>query len=305
MASESDRWLFLLTMASIPLGCGDDTSVVTDGSTGQPATGTTGAPVGSSGAASTDDGVTGSGATSLDGTTGSSAGSSSEGTTTAVDPGTTSSTGATSPESSSDSSSTGSPLGMCELWATEWVACYGYYTIPYLTAYCYDTLSYVDPMCTADAEAFYLCEALGGGPCMAACDVAYDAWQSCEDQVLADMLGCNMLPMVPAVGTIESQCTDLSNVARACDTAGYYISGFSQYVAYPPEYMVDFCVGGAYFTFPPPPLAPGDTCGGAYEDLLTCVSMLSCSDLELAVFFPSMFCPVEDDSLTCRCELGA
>lgn len=49
----------------------------------------------------------------------------------------------------------------------------------------------------------------------------------------------------------------------------------------------------------------GDTCGGAYEDLLTCLSMLSCNELEDAVYPFNGYCQAEQDAVTCRCELGA
>ena len=309
MASDYDRWMFLLTVSALPLSCADESPVDAEGSTGTteapsvPVSTSSNSAEGSSSVATPDD-TTGSSTAAVDSSTTGSASTSdsSSGTTIAVDPGSTGSTGL--PGSSEGSSSGGVP-GLCEQWATEFYGCYGYYSIPYLTSYCYDLVNiYTDPMCQPEAVMVISCEAFNGGPCMAMCDLQEDALDMCEDQVLADMLGCAMLPMIPGAGTIEAQCGGLATQATNCHNAGYYIAGFSQYVGYDPQYMIDFCTGGAYFTFLFPPPGIGDTCGGAYEDLLTCLSGLTCLELDETMIFQN-HCTTEIDALTCRCELGA
>lgn len=307
MSSDYNRWMFLLTAASLPLACSDDAPADPSGTTGAPPDTTT--------TVDSDSGSTSIGTTSgVDGSTSAletsgttvdpSSGGSSSGSTGVPESSSTDASSSSSSSSGEESSSGEAPPGLCELWAAEWVACYGYYSIPYLTAYCYDSLNYADPVCQLDLASVFQCEAMGGGPCLANCDPQEQVYDACEDQLLADMLGCAMIPMVPGTGGIEMQCISLNAQAVACTNAGYYIGGFSQYVAYPPEYMLYFCEGGAYFTFTPPPQAVGDTCGGAYEELLACLSGLNCMQLEDAVWMQN-HCAAEFDALTCRCELGA
>jgi len=295
--SDADRWWFLLTLSSLPVACGEVVVITPEETSGDS---TTGSPM-TVESSSSGEGVTTIVTTSLDGTSSSDVDSS----TTVVDD--TSSSGGSSssttlpidPSTSESSSTTGEAPGLCELWAMEWVGCYGYYTVPYMTMYCYSQLDYTLPECLMAFGAVIQCEAFGGGPCVANCDVEEEAEQVCE-------LGCDMIAMVPAVGTIEAQCTSLAMQATACHAAGYYIIGFSQYLDYPIDVMIDFCVDGMYVLFSPPSLAVGDTCGGAYEELLTCLSGVSCMELEFAAFdaFGGV-CGTQYDGVECRCELGA
>lgn len=305
MASDYDRWMFLLTVSAIPLACADDIPAEPEGSTGTTAAppGTTSTPTPAEGTTSTTDDPPGTSTAAVDSTTVDPSSGGGSTTTGAIIPGSTDSTGI--PGSSEGSSSTGELPGLCEQWATAWVACYGYYSVPYMTAYCYNLVYvYADPMCQPEIVMFISCQAFGGGPCTAMCEPQYEALETCENQVLADMLGCAMLPMIPGAGTIETQCTSLATQATDCHNAGYYINGFSQYVGYDPQYMIDFCSYGAYFTFLFPPPGMGDTCGGAYEDLLTCLSGLSCTELNETMILQN-HCTTQLDALTCRCELGA
>lgn len=300
-----DRWLFLLTFAAIPLACADDAPVdtMTGDSTSTTdtvttAVTTTGESEGSTSIVTTTgvDGTSSSGGETTVAETGSSgAGSSSgsDGTTMGIEPGTSSGEG---------SSSTGEPQGLCEVWAETLSLCYGgYYNPAYLVNYCYDYLMSVDVTCGPLAAMYYQCQATG---CFVDCSAESDALQECNDLVLAMQLGCDMIPVVPGAGTIATQCTGVIDQAEVCTAAGYYIPGFSGYIMYSPEYADYFCQNGAYFTYLFPPPGVGDACGGAYEELLTCLSGLSCSDFENALFDETI-CGPQKDALTCRCELGA
>lgn len=298
-----DRWLFLLTVAALPLACADDAPV--DTTTGE-STSTTDSPT-------TAVSTTGEseGSTSIVTTTGVD-GTSTGGETTANETGSTSTGGSSSSggttmgvegstSTGEGSSSTGEPQGLCEVWGEALSLCYGYYDPAYFTNSCYYYLMSVDVTCAPVAAMYYQCQATG---CFVDCSTEYDALQECNDLLLAMELGCDMIPVVPGLGTIPTQCTGVVDQAEVCTASGYYIPGFSGYIMYAPEYAEYFCQNGAYFTnlFPPPGV--GDECGGAYEELLTCLSGLSCSDFENAMFDDTT-CGPQKDALTCRCELGA
>lgn len=310
MASDSphDRWLFLLTVAALPLACADDAPVDPEGSTGatgsttasptttgnDPSEGTT-----SLGTTTGADGTSSSGAetTAESGSTDpTAASSSSEGTTMSVEPGTTTEGG--------ESSSTTGELGLCEAWGQTQAGCYYYYNEIYLTNYCYNYLNnYVDPACLVYAQHRIACQAYGAF-CFPDCSFEYESVQQCHDDILAMQLGCDLIPVVPGAGTIDAQCADLVVQATACHNTGYYIPGFSSYIQYAPQYTQYFCENGAYFTFLFPPPGVGDPCGGAYEELLTCLSGLSCAELENEMFAPTV-CAAQDTAVECRCDLGA
>jgi len=290
-----DRWIFLLTLAPLPLGCNeviyvDAPSEESSGGT----TTTTPMPMAD----------TSEGSTSIATTTGVDGTSSSGGETTVATDGTTTGTGSSSSDSttmsiepgssSSESSSTTGELGLCEAWGESRALCYGYGNAAYWEMLCYSYLAYADPACALATELYYGCQAYNG--CFADCSTEGNMLEACE-------LGCDMIPLVPAAGTIEARCTSLTAQVFACDMAGYYISGFSQYTDYPPEVMTSFCSGGAYFVFGGVPLEVGDSCGGAYEDLLTCLSGLTCGELENEIFFGAL-CAAERDAVDCRCNLG-
>lgn len=305
MASDPhDRWFFLLALAPLPLACTEDPpDPVAEGSTGTtggtvPTTMTTGEPEGSTTAiattaiATTDlDGTSSTGdSTASDGSSGLGSSSSDDATTTmSIDP----STG-------EGSSSTGEQ-GLCELWGETLSMCYGY-NAAYFTSYCYDyVLNEIHPLCIWEASARFQCEAAG---CFANCDAEYDALYQCHQLAQAADLGCDMIPIVPGAGTIAPQCVGLVDQIELCTANGSYIPGWSYLVQYSPVYAEDYCEFGGYFTFIYPPPAAGDACGGAYEELLTCLSALSCGELELAVIGAGA-CAAQIDAVTCRCELGA
>lgn len=311
MASPQDRWLFLLTVAPLPLACSDDAPIDPEGSTG--ATGsTTAAPTttgndpseGSTSVATTTghDGTSSSGGDTMvtDGSSTVATGSSgSDGTTMSIEPGSSSSS------DGEESSSTTGALGLCEAWGQQQAGCYGYYYNEiYLVNYCYNYLNnYVDPLCLVYAQHRIACQAYGAF-CFPDCSFEYQSVQQCNDDILAMQLGCDVIPIVPGAGTIDTQCTGIVAQATVCDTAGYYIPGFSGYIQYAPAYTQYFCENGAYFTYLFPPPGVGDPCGGAYEELLTCLSGLTCSELADEMFFPNL-CAAQNDALTCRCELDA
>lgn len=299
-----DRWLFLLTVAALPLACADDAPV--DTTTGE-STSTTGSPT----TAVTTTGES-EGSTSIVTTTGVD-GTSTGGETTTTETGSTSTGGSSSSDGTTmgvegststgeGSSSTGEPQGLCELWGETLSLCYGgYYPPAYYTNSCYYYLMSVDVMCGPLAAMLYQCQASG---CFVDCSTEYDSLQECNDLALAMELGCDMIPVVPGLGTIPTQCTGVVDQAEVCTASGYYIPGFTGYIMYSPEYAEYFCQNGAYFTYLFPPPGVGDECGGAYEELLTCLSGLSCSDFENALFDETI-CGPQKDALTCRCELGA
>lgn len=300
-----DRWLFLLTVAALPLACADDAPV--DTTTGE-STSTTAA---STTAATTTTGES-EGSTSIVTTTGVDDTSSSGAETTAAEssssgPGGSSSSDGTTmgiegTSTGESSSSTGEPQGLCELWGETLSLCYGgYYPPAYYVNSCYDYLMNVDITCGPVAAMLYQCQASG---CFVDCGMEYDSLQECNDLALAMELGCDMIPVVPGVGTIDAQCMGVVTQAETCTNAGYYIPGFSGYIMYSPGYTQYFCTHGAYFTYLFPPPAVGDACGGAYEELLTCLSTLSCSDFENALFDDTI-CETQKNALTCRCDLGA
>jgi hypothetical protein len=301
MVSDSphDRWLFLLTLAPLPLGCteviyldppGDDSSSGT----------TTPTPMGDTSEGSTSvvttTGVDGTSSTGDDTT---SAGVSSDSTTT------TTTTMPTEPSSSSEeSSSTTGELGLCQAFGQTMAACYYYYNEIYLTYLCYNYLNnYVDPACLVFGQHYMACYAYGPF-CWPDCYTEYESMQQCHNDILAMQLGCNLIPVVPGAGTIDAQCSDLTAQATTCHSAGYYIPGFSWYIPYAPQYAQDFCEYGAFFTFLYPPPVAGDACGGAYEELLTCLSGLSCNELANEMFAPTV-CATQDTAVECRCNLGA
>jgi len=297
--APDDRWLFLLTFAAIPLACTDEVpGETTSGET----TGTTTMPMpmetseGSTSIVTTTglDGTSSSGGetTADSSSSGGSSSSSSDSTTMSIEPGTS---------SSESSSTTGEPQGLCEVWGEAAALCYGYYGPMYYIDSCYDYFMYIDVACGPVAAMVYQCQATG---CFVDCGDQYEALELCNDMVLAMELGCDMIPIVPAVGTIEMQCSGFVGTMGVCTDAGYYIPVFSWYLMYAPDYAQDLCENGAFFTFPGPSLAVGDACGGAYEELLTCLSALSCTDLESAIFDDS-YCAAERDAVTCRCELDA
>jgi hypothetical protein len=214
-----------------------------------------------------------------------------------IDPSTSTST-----STSESSSTTGDePQGLCEAWGEAVALCYGYYGPMYYINSCYDYFMYIDVACGPAAAMVYQCQASG---CFVDCGDQYDALEACNDMLLAMELGCDMIPEVPAVGTIDMQCMGFVDQVEVCTASGYYIPAFSWYVEYYPAYAQTACVNASFFTYPPPPLGMGDACGGAYEELLTCLSELSCNELESAVF-GDMFCAEERNALTCRCDLGA
>jgi hypothetical protein len=310
MAPDShDRWLFLLTLAATPLACTDEVpGETTSGET----TGTTTTPMpsdttteGTTSIVTTTgvDGTSSSGGetTVVDESSGStsssssSSSSSSEGTTMAIDPSTSTSTG-------EESSTTEEPQSLCEVWGENQSGCYGgFYPPAYYANLCYEYLLSVDVMCGPAAAMVYQCQVSG---CFVDCIAEYDALQACNDLVQAMELGCDMLPEVPGVGTIDTQCMGIIDQVIACTASGYYIPAFSGYVGYDPAYAQDFCVDGAFFADLAPPPAVDSPCGGAYEELLTCLSGLSCGELEDAMF-DDAFCGPQKDAVTCRCELGA
>jgi hypothetical protein len=301
MASDSpqDRWLFLLTVAALPLACTEDAPVDPDGSTAS----TTASPTTTGNDPSA--GTTGLGTTTeVDGTSTSdaesgstdptAASSSSDGTTMPVEPGTT----------EGESSSTTGELGLCEAWGQTQAGCYYYYNEIYLTNYCYNYLNnYVDPACLVYAQHRIACQAYGAF-CWPDCSFEYESVQQCHDDILAMQLGCDLIPVVPGAGTIDTQCANLVTQATACHATGYYIPGFSGYIQYAPQYTQYFCENGAFFTYLFPPPGVGDPCGGAYEELITCLSGLSCAELENEMFFPTV-CAAQDTAVECRCNLGA
>ena len=204
--------------------------------------------------------------------------------------------------SSGESSTTGEPQGLCELWGENRSNCYGgYYNPVYYTNICYEYLMSIDVMCAPAAAMLYQCQA---GACFVDCGVEYDALDECNNLVLAMELGCDMIAEVPAVGTIDMQCTGFIDQVEVCSAGGYYIPFFSWYVDYNPVYAEYACVNAWIFTNSPPPLGMGDPCGGAYEELLTCLSGLACNELEDAIF-DDTYCAAERDAVTCRCDLGA
>jgi hypothetical protein len=310
MASAQDRWLFLLAFAPLPLACADDAPQdpaegSSSGTTAAPpstSTGTTDAEGSTTIVTTGVDGTSSSGddgsTTAVDGsTTEPTSASSSEGTTMSVEPGTSSS-------SEEGSSSTGEPQGLCEVWAETLAMCYGYYYQPqYLVQYCYDYLTNVDLLCVPPAAQYYQCQASG---CFVDCNTQYQALQECNDLLLAQQLGCDMIPIVPSVGTTPMQCMGFVDVVELCTAGGYYIPFFTFYVNYNPYYAQYACVNGWVLAggFVPP--GAGDSCGGAYEELLTCLSGLPCGQLENAIFSGGGgACAAQHDAVTCRCELGA
>lgn len=308
MASAQDRWLFLLAFAPLPLACADDgPQDPAEGSSSD----TTAAPP------STDTGTTDAeGSTTIVTTTGvdGTSSSSSDGSTTAVDGSTTEVVGSSSSEGTTMSiepgtsseeggSSTGEPQGLCEVWAETQSMCYYYYGNPlFLEQYCYDYLTSVDLLCVPQAAQYYQCRATG---CFVDCNMQYQALQQCNDDLLAMELGCDMIPVVPSVGSTPMQCTAFVDQVELCTAGGFYIPFFSFYVNYSPYYAQYACVNGWVLanTFVPP--GPGDSCGGAYEELLTCLSGLACGELENGVFSGNGYCEAQHDAVTCRCELGA
>lgn len=308
MVSDSphDRWLFLLTVAALPLACSDDAPVDPDGSTGASGSTSVAPPLTSTGPDPSEgstsigttavDGTTSTGAetTSETGSTGVESSSGSDGTTMSIEPGTTTEEG---------ESSTGEPLGLCEAWGQTQAGCYYYGNPLYYTNYCYNYLNnYVDPACLVYAQHRIACQAYGA-MCWPDCGFEYDSVQQCENEILAQQLGCDMIPAVPGAGTIDAQCTGVVAQATTCHNAGYYIPGFSWYLDYIPYYAQYFCENGAGFTYLFPPPAVGDPCGGAYEEMLTCLSTLSCTELENEMFSPTV-CASEDLAVECRCDLG-
>lgn len=292
-----DRWLFLLALSALPLACTDDppddATTTTDSTSSTSDTPPITATTSDSSEGSTSIVTTGLDSTSSGDTT---AGETSTGTDSTGSDGTTMAIEGTSTGESS--STTGEPLGLCELWGENLSACYGgYYNPAYYTSSCYDYLTSIDVMCGPSAAMLYQCQASG---CFVDCSTEYETLDACNDLALAMQLGCDMIPDVPAVGTIDTQCVGVVDQAEVCIAAGYYIPGFS----YGPEYAQYFCENGAFFTYFYLPPAMGDVCGGAYEELLTCLSALSCGDLEQAMF-DDAYCTAQKNALTCRCELGA
>ncbi len=301
MASDPhDRWLFLLAVAPLPLACADDApdpvAEGTAGTTAAPTSSTTDEPEGSTSITTTGlDGTSSSGGSDTAVVTDGSS-SSSDGTTMMVDP----TTGSSSEEGSS---STGEPMGLCELWGENQAMCYGYYgNAAYYTNQCYDyVLNYLDPMCGVPASALYLCQAAG---CFANCGTEYEDLQECNELVQYMELGCDMLPIVPAVGPVLPQCTTFIDQVEVCTAAGFYIPFFSGIVMYSPAYADYYCAQGFVIVSGYVPQVLGDPCGGAYEELLTCLTALPCNELELAVFDGGGACQAQHDAVTCRCELG-
>jgi len=297
-----DRWLFLLTFAAIPLACTED---LPEETTSGETTGTTTTPLpmdtseGATSIVTTTglDGTSSSGGettadSSSSGMSSSSDSSSSDATTMSIDPSTS---------SSESSSTTGEPQGLCEVWGETLAGCYGYYNPAYLVNYCYEYLMGVDVMCGPVVGMYYQCQASG---CFVDCSDESEAVQDCNELLQVIELGCDMIPIVPGVGTIDAQCMGVVDQAEVCTAGGYYIPGFSSYIMYAPEYTQYFCVNGAYFTYLFPPPGIGDACGGAYEELLTCLSGLSCGDFEDALYDDTI-CGTEKNAVTCRCELDA
>jgi hypothetical protein len=302
MADSYDRWLFLLTVAPLPLACTEDLpGGATEGSSTTAAPTTTAVATGDSEGVTSIATTTGVDGTSSEGgettlaessSSGAPSSSSSDGTTTSIDPSTSTST--------SESSSSTGEQGLCELWGETLSDCYGgYYNPMYYINSCYNELMSIDVTCAPALAMVYQCQASG---CFVDCGMEYDVLEQCNDMVLAMELGCDMIPIVPGAGTIAMQCMSVIDQAEVCTAGGYYIPGFSGYILYSPAYTQYFCENGAYFTFLFPPPGVGDACGGAYEELLTCLSGLSCGDFENALFDDTI-CETQKNALTCRCEL--
>jgi hypothetical protein len=289
-----------MTMGVVPLACG--TQIVPQGgTTGGEGEGTTGTDASSSSSPtsspSTSSGTTdGSGSTAADETSGGDSSSEGGGESTFG------STGPTDPTSSSgeQSSSSSGPGTLCEQWAQS-SACYGY-DENYLEQLCYYELD--NEACPAEALALVTCEAaMFGAVCNGACDAEEDTLDACELMAEAEELGCYDLPVLVPDGTIEAQCIALSELALSCDEMGYYIGGFSMYADYadPIGNMTDFCVSGLYSTWSPD---PETSCGAAFEDLLACLNLLACTELEDAVYPFGGTCDDEQVAVECKCELG-
>jgi hypothetical protein len=305
MAPDShDRWLFLLTLAAIPLACTDEVPGETPGgdttgttTTSMPSDTTTEGSTSIVTTTGVDDTSSSGGQTTVvdDSSSGtsSSSSSSSDGTTMSIDP-------STSTSESESSSTTGDPQGLCEVWGENRGLCYGYNADYYIYS-CYNYFMYVDVACGPAAAMVYQCESTG---CFVDCSNEYEAVQICNEMVLAEQLGCDIIPEAPAPGTIDMQCIGFVDQVEVCTASGYYVPWFSYLVEYYPDYAQEACVSANSFTYPPPPLGMGDTCGGAYEELLTCLSLLSCIELESAIF-DDTYCIEEKNALTCRCDLGA
>lgn len=302
-----EQWnnrVFLLTLSTLPAACTTDVAnPFFDDDTGQGSTSsdpTTGVSMGES--SGSDDGDD-SGSTSMDVTaTGTDTGQGS--TSDATTDGSTGEPGSTGGSTDDDgSSSTTAAPTLCEAWAEAFNACSGY-GLAYLEMLCeYYLLG--DPVCSAEQLEMLECEAYGGGFCGAGCQAEYEALDACEVQAEAKALGCYDLPTLEPSGMLEAACATTVNKAHACDQAGTYISGFSQYLDYPDafEAMQSFCMSGAYWTFG---VDPFTACGGAYEDLLACIQPLSCEAFDEIMFFPPLdgTCGAELTAVECACDLG-
>lgn len=276
---------FLFTLAALPVACGDDSPAATNGSTG-PVTGseTTAGDEPSSEDAPTSETTAEAGDSESSGNPGSS--------TTRSDDSTT--TGELSKEEL---------IALCESYATQFIECSDYplyYDLDDLAQYC---LSAIDQYaCSSEVIEWMTCHSTDK-TCGDLCDDPLSALKACESAAA----GCEMLPSPTAEGTLATDCSALAAVATQCIQDGYYIEGFSfgyqlggtEGLAYNCEYgnYVDLSLTGLY----PPPL-DDIACGGAYEELVTCLSSLNCEGLAQAASQQSS-CEAEYAAVRCRCDL--
>ncbi|MCH9680395.1 MAG: hypothetical protein K0V04_03090 [Deltaproteobacteria bacterium] len=195
---------------------------------------------------------------------------------------------------------------MCEQWAlSAQTGCAYPGGLVYLEEVCEGYVANASAQCQLEILALLTCEANQGGPCDPSCQSESDDSEACEDAVQAKALGCAMIPMVAATGTIPAQCEAVTAQAFACDAEGYYISFFSPYVNYPPGTAQPYCEAAFPWLLDTTPLSDiSPECGGAYEELLTCLSGLDCVELDDAIT-NGLSCTSEIDALICRCALGA
>lgn len=212
-------------------------------------------------------------------------------------------TGTAGERTDGESSSETGPAGLCEQWAAAFDDCYPGYGYPseYLVQVCYSYAT--SDACPELALEVVECEA-EFGPCGGTCNAQDQALDACEQMAEGEELGCFELPVQMSSGDLETACVTAATQALTCDAMGVYIPGWTMYVDYANalEYTTNFCTQGAYWAFL---FDASDSCLGAYEDLLACISTLTCDEFADAVFPSGVddLCPGLGTAVECKCDL--
>lgn len=290
---------FLIGLATLPAACTEQPpSTAPEGSTGSPATDSE-TTAGAEQPTSDDEMTTSAGADESSDDAG----------------------GSTTVSGADSSGTTGGSSAQepCELYVSNSFECYGIEDSRYYDYYVSLCFELVDAY-SCRSEALELIACFGNTECSdskqleqlqeeleAACGEEWLAVRTCESEAF----GCDMIASPSAAGTIAEICTDFATTVGQCIQEGYVPSdlSYTHYNQFGPMGLASICQGTNYaldytiiFGFHTAPLEE-PACGGAYEELMACISGLSCGELTQALAREGGICQAEYDAVRCRCEL--